>query len=233
MSLDAYQVQEPGGLLGSLSSATPAYAPQKPHIAFEKRSDGSPSNVMSINGKQAFVQGLVTASMHKPVVIFVHSTASADSQKMKPIFQEVADMFKGQVVFASLDLLAKYDNVMENDQILTQIMQNENISRLELPLFLFLKDASLYTPAHLAPAILHGTYTKENLSQFIQNKFFPSEETLEKTSVPSYDFIMTTTDAHKSNVDFVRAPSQAVQKKEPQKTPSLKERFLRFFNMKK
>lgn len=231
--LNAYQVQESGGLLGALSSAKSVCMSKERLITIEKRADGSLSNVISINGKQAFVTGLIKASILKPVVIFVYSAASTDSEKMKPIFHQVADLFNGKVIFASIDLLAKKNDVLENQQILAQIMHNENIKRLDLPLFLFIKDAALYTPAHLAPAILQGVYTKENLAQFVQNKYFPSLETIKKHVIPSSDFIMTTTDSGISNVDFRQGPVQWLQKKEPHQTPTLKERFLRFFKMKK
>ncbi len=168
----AHQPLEQGGLVGAMSSTPPAYLQRTVQLIFEKRPDGAPSEVLCVNGQDEFLQFVIAASTMKPVVVMVHSAMSMDAQKMKPIYQVVADTYKDQVIFVSMDLLAQHQGVSENYQLISHFMQQENVNRLELPVMFFVKDGGLYAPAHLPATMLQGFYTQENLSEFVKNKFF-------------------------------------------------------------
>jgi hypothetical protein len=175
--LGSYQARESGLLDSLLPGHKPLYLQnKKPLIVYEKRSDGTISNVLYLNGRDAFLQYVLSSSYQKPVVVMVQSAVSLDSKKMKEVFHAVADEYKDAVVFVTIDLLARHDGLNQNYEIISSIMNSQNVNRIELPVMLFFKNAQLYTPQHLPTAILQGFYTKENLIKFVHDKYFPQKQ---------------------------------------------------------
>lgn len=181
--LGSYQIHEGGMLDTFLPGHKPLYLKhKKPLLVYEKRSDGTASKVLYINGRDAFLQYVLDMSWRKPVVVLVHSAVSLDSKKMKDVFNSSADEYKDAVVFVSIDLLAVCNDKNENYEIVSHVMNSQNVNRIELPVILFFKDARLYTPQHLPTAILQGFYTQENLVKFVHDKYFPQNDTAEEQS---------------------------------------------------
>ncbi|MFA6527550.1 MAG: hypothetical protein WCT20_03955, partial [Candidatus Babeliales bacterium] len=125
-------------------------------------------SVLRINGLKAFNEYVVRRSSRLPVALKICSDQNEDSKKELTEFQAVAGSFDGRLSCVALDLFAFH----ENYQIVSQLMMQENILKLELPLFMFFKDGALYRTDTVPVAILQGFHTRENLEQFITKKFF-------------------------------------------------------------
>lgn len=175
-SVTAHQPLEPGGLVGALVAQTPLYHQTHTPISFEKRPDGSKTNVLSISGPEHFEQYVIEPSLVKPVVVMMQSDLDSDNKSMKEVFQAIADTFADRVICVSMKIFAQNEGVLENYDILVGLMKRYNITKLELPFFLFFKDGDLYAPTQEPSVMLQGVYTKENLEAFINNKFFAPQQ---------------------------------------------------------
>lgn len=171
-SVHAHQPLEPGGLVGSLVAQTPLYHQTHTPVSFEKHPDGSKTNVLSISGPEHFERYVIEPSMIKPVVVMMQSDLDSDNKSMREVFWHVAESLGDKVIFVSMKIFAQNEGVLENYDILVELMKRYNITKLELPFFLFFKDGDLYAPTHEPSVVLQGVYTKENLESFIANKFF-------------------------------------------------------------
>jgi len=160
------------GLFYALGGSQDIVNAGKPAVSLERNKKGHCSTVVSINGVRAFNRNVILASFKKPVVVKICSEQSQESVKVKKGFQEAAGQFLGKVSFIACDVFDQFNDFSENYNVIMQVMGRENITQLNLPLFLFYKDGVLYRPDHLPAAMLHGFYTKENLETFINRKFF-------------------------------------------------------------
>ena len=187
----AYQPDEGGGLLTTLTGKEkPAYLAKEPlPRVFEKNNHGQDSCVLRIEGSEQFKQFVLECP--KPVVLLVWAPTSLDSLKMKPVFMQVAEGFKDQVQFVSMDLLFEQDKALPNYHIVAGIMQAQGITKIDIPLMVFLKNGSLFTPSYFPTAFLQGHDTAENLAQKVRAKFFP--ESMEMKGVEGTDVPGTTT----------------------------------------
>lgn len=159
---------------------TGALAQQKVQIAptvYEQRSNGGPSKVLNVCGLAAFKQAVLLSSFTKPVVVKVHAVASVESGKVKPHFQDVADLFDQKVACVSINLL---EQGMENRAIVAHLLAKCGVHRVDLPLFLFFRNGQLQLP------VRQGFHTKDNLASLIQKEFFSesknNQNELQKTS---------------------------------------------------
>ncbi len=175
--LYGYQIPEPG-LFYAHTLKTPIYKQNQPMIAYEKRADGLQSNVRAINGISDFDQHVLKASWHRPVVIKVFSSASfsSDIQNMHQIFLGVADLFKENVIFVSVDTFARTNDEFENEQIIEKIKKQAHLLSIKQPFLIFLKNGALYTPEQLPAPVLQGLFTEDELVSFIKTKFSLGEE---------------------------------------------------------
>lgn len=222
--LNSYQPLEPDGLMGVLTAKTPVYLAKNKSIRIEKRNNGTMTSVRRINGREEFERAVIMSSLQKPVVVLAFSEGSADTAKMRQVYQDVADTFKGQVQFVSMDLLALRHGTSENHELIGHIMSMQNITRLQLPIVFFFKDGDLYAPEHESAIMLQGLYSKEHLAVFIHNKFFAAEGPIIDSSVQ----------------DLTRTPLAADRlsdsapdgNKQPDEKLSLGQRFLNFFKRK-
>jgi thiol-disulfide isomerase/thioredoxin len=135
-------------------------------------------------------------SLAKPVVVKVYSSVVADCIKSLELFQNAADVFKGQVVFVSMDIFGNCKNNAGNYQLIQNLMRCSNVSRIQLPTFLFFKDGSLHMPNHFPVAILQGINSGKQLIDFIQKKFFTP--TSFSRNFSNMDFTTTRTDCSKN-----------------------------------
>jgi anaerobic glycerol-3-phosphate dehydrogenase len=169
-TITAYQPQEHGlfythsGLIGS------AYKQIGEIYVYEKRIDGTNSNVLCVNGVTQFHDYVLKASLKNPIIVKVQDSLSVDAPKTTSLFQELADNLN-QLNFVSVDIIAECNGQPENSQILANIMQEEHCSRLDLPIFLFFKDGKLYKTEKIQTGILQGFYTKENLTHTLKSLF--------------------------------------------------------------
>src|SRR3989304_10120623 len=90
-----------------------------------------------------------------------------------------------------MDLLLEQNNELPNYQIVARIMQSQGITKIDIPLTVFLMGGMLFTPSHFPPAFLQGPDTSENLAQKVKHKFFPDAEAL--ASANGTDVTVTTT----------------------------------------
>ncbi len=131
----------------------------------EKKQDGvADSTVTLIHGQQAFNRLVIAQSYQQPVVIKLFSQQSIDSIKVRPVYQEVAELLGKEVGFTAMDII-------ENNDVFVQLMASCKLSQTALPLFLFYKEGHLYTPDHEPAPMVQGYLTKENLESFIKYKF--------------------------------------------------------------
>lgn len=137
-------------------------------VHFEQTKGDNAGNVLQINGNKAYNEFVIQRSKSLPVVVKICSEHYKDSKKVASEFQAVAKTFEGRVTCVALDLFSFY----ENYHIVSNLMMQENILKLELPLFMFFKDGMLYRTVDQPAAILQGFYTHENLAQCINQKFF-------------------------------------------------------------
>ena len=135
-------------------------------LTYEKRkNDNSESNVVMIDGFNQFQQIVINGSIQKPVVVKLFSSENGDSKKVAPVFQGVADTLGHSVLFVAINILADSGGeASENNQLVFQIMMRYGLKRLDLPAFLFFKEAML------VPPMKQGFDTEENLVAFIKNK---------------------------------------------------------------
>lgn len=141
--------------------------PSIPAIQFGTTTSGA-GTILKINGLQAFTQYVLQRSINVPVVLNVCSEHSKDGKKIDTVFREVAAAFDGKVSCVMLDLFAFHENFL----VVNQLMMQENILKLELPLFMFFKNGNLYRTDAQPAAILQGFYTQENLGEIITKTFF-------------------------------------------------------------
>lgn len=223
--LKAYQPLEPDGLIGVLTAKAPSYAVRAGRVQLEKRNDGSKSRVVNINGRDAFQQAVIVASVQRPVVVFAYSDIDDASAKMRDVCQSVADTFKNKVRFVSMDLRAKQHDVLENYQIIGQIMTIQNINRLGLPLVLFFKDGDLYAPEQEPAIMLQGFYSQEQLADFLDKKFFSPKDQIINT--PAQDLTHTPIATQQAPAAGNLESGQKADEK-----LSLRQRFLNLFKRK-
>ena len=208
--LAAYQPDELGGLLETITgNQKPAYLAKEPlPRVFEKDAQGNNSCVLRIEGLEQFKQFVLACP--KPVVVLVWAATSLDSQKMKPVFMQVAEQFKDSVLFASMDLLMEQNKELPNYQIVAQIMQSQNINKIDIPLTVFFNGGSLFTPSYYPPAFLQGLNSPEGLAKNVKDKFFPEIKAL--GSVAGTDLTVTTTTPIGAS-GIVKAPKSTKPKK--------------------
>lgn len=223
--LDGYQPLEPDGLIGVLTAKDSLYARKPGRVRLVKRNDGSRSRVVSINGRQDFEQSVIVASIQRPVALLIYSDVGNDTKKMQVAFGDVADTFKNQVRFVSMDLLEKYQNVPENYQIIGELMTMQNITRVGLPIILFFKDGDLYAPANEPAMMLQGFNSKEHLTDFLRNKFFNVKKTI--IDATAQDLTHTSISTHQGPAPHNLEAGEKVDGK-----LSLGRRFLNLFKKK-
>ncbi len=136
-------------------------------VQYESRDNGTVSNVASIQGLAAFKQAVLLHSFTRPVIVKVHALASIESQKVKPHFQDVADVLGQKVSCIAMNLL---EGGEQNKAIIAHLLAKCGVHRVDLPLFLFFKNGKLQLP------VRQGFHTKENLTALIQKEFFNADK---------------------------------------------------------
>lgn len=182
-SVVAYQPTEPGlfGVFMNPSEQTSSI--QKSVAMYEKGHNECDSAVMIVNGAASFSKHVVSESFCRPVVVKVHSIHSKDSLALRPEFQQVAHRYKNTVSCVSVDLFQQCAGSQENYRLIVELMNKLGITKIDLPLVMFFKNGTLYSPAHMQCPVLVGFCTADFLAQQIEKKYF----------IDSFDMTVTST----------------------------------------
>lgn len=210
----AYQPPETDGLLNFLvSKSPPKYLEKIDPIVFDQRDDGSASLVVSVNGVKDFKRSVVVPSFQKPVVTMVYSGVVAQEAQMKKLFQDVAQRFGSDVAFVSLNMLAKQGSSSENYLIIANLMAQENIQRVTLPLFLCFRNGQLMIGQDKQTAFLQGTASFDDLVGFIEQKSAINQQITATTQQAPGMFDVTVTGTNSAGVNATKTGPQQQPKK--------------------
>ncbi len=175
-SLSAHQPSGEGGVFQkivervkrqvrrSLLRKTISASKVHPKRSFEKRLDGTDSRVFLVYGKQNFDNFVVGASKKMPVIVKIFTDKSSESQRMKNVYQKLADEYKGKVNFVAVNV---GQSNHENLTIVSQIGKELGLPSIKLPSFLFYWENKLHTPMPMA----QGFHSAEDFRSILDNKF--------------------------------------------------------------
>lgn len=136
---------------------------QLPSAIFEKKSDAGDSHVFDIHGQEQFERIVIKNSYFRPVVLKIYLPTHKDINQITNLFQDVAQCFNTNVIFAGLD-------VMKNAQLYMQIFTMCNLKNVELPLFLF------YDKGQMRMPFLMGCQHKDYFVEYIKKMFFTQND---------------------------------------------------------
>lgn len=118
-------------------------------FSYEKKADGSRSNVLSVVNEGQFISHVVNSD--KPAVVSVFIGGDKQTPFLRNDFQKVSDSFKGRISFVSMEYAQNKETVQS---VLSGLHQRGLLktSKISLPLLLFFKQKGVLVQLHAGGA---------------------------------------------------------------------------------